>query len=291
MRVHLPSRLDVQQCCKRLLIAQDGYGLQFMPERDELGRESETLWPVHYVTITERYISAELNRHDPDKVKMTIPALDDTSSSDLHTVALPPQNAAAVRADYPIPPQAGVYYYEVEVVSRGQMGYIGIGFSTRNVNVERLPGEDSQLCATCQSALRHLPGYSTEDCAQAGNLNTRTAIMATTARPSLAAAKGNRMVQSLALVISSAAVSTLFLGKPSSSRMATGWDTSLICLLYLHIRMPVGMVKRGDLKVKEGETGQQSSTVQSSFTPPLAYRLSAREYASTLVKILSSLIY
>lgn len=51
------------------------------------------------------------------------------------------QDAAAVRADVPIPHQAGVYYYEVEVISRGQKGYIGIGFSTKNVSLERLPGE------------------------------------------------------------------------------------------------------------------------------------------------------
>lgn len=40
-RVSLPSRLDAAHCCKRLLISQDGYGLQYMPERDEHGRESE----------------------------------------------------------------------------------------------------------------------------------------------------------------------------------------------------------------------------------------------------------
>lgn len=52
-----------------------------------------------------------------------------------------PQNAASVRADQPIPSQAGVYYFEVEVVSRGQKGYIGIGFSTRSVELARMPGE------------------------------------------------------------------------------------------------------------------------------------------------------
>ena len=51
------------------------------------------------------------------------------------------QDAASVRADHPIPAQAGVYYFEVEVISRGQKGYIGIGFSTRSVHLARLPGE------------------------------------------------------------------------------------------------------------------------------------------------------
>jgi len=53
------------------------------------------------------------------------------------------QNAASVRADAPIPPQTGVYYYEVEIISRGQKGYIGIGFTTRAVNLERLPGQST----------------------------------------------------------------------------------------------------------------------------------------------------
>ena len=49
-----------------------------------------------------------------------------------------------MRADYPIPPQAGIYYFEVEIVSKGQKGYIGIGFSSRAVDLERLPG----MCST-----------------------------------------------------------------------------------------------------------------------------------------------
>lgn len=54
------------------------------------------------------------------------------------------QDAASVRADQPIPPQAGVYYFEVTVISRGQKGYIGVGFSTRNVDLERLPGWNTE---------------------------------------------------------------------------------------------------------------------------------------------------
>lgn len=54
------------------------------------------------------------------------------------------QDAAAVRADYPIPPQAGIYYFEVEIVSKGQKGYIGIGFSSRAVDLERLPGKHAR---------------------------------------------------------------------------------------------------------------------------------------------------
>ncbi|KAJ3050020.1 hypothetical protein HK097_009001, partial [Rhizophlyctis rosea] len=53
-------------------------------------------------------------------------------------------DAAAVRANTPIPPQCGIYYFETTIVSKGRDGYIGIGFCTRSVALGRLPGwEDS----------------------------------------------------------------------------------------------------------------------------------------------------
>ncbi|KAK4052488.1 hypothetical protein OIV83_002290 [Microbotryomycetes sp. JL201] len=50
------------------------------------------------------------------------------------------RDAAAVRADRPIPPQCGVYYFEVEIVDKGLSGYIGVGFSHPTVSLSRLPG-------------------------------------------------------------------------------------------------------------------------------------------------------
>ena len=41
-RIPLPSRLDVKQCCKRLLVTGDTK-VQFVPERDEQGRESKSV--------------------------------------------------------------------------------------------------------------------------------------------------------------------------------------------------------------------------------------------------------
>lgn len=49
-------------------------------------------------------------------------------------------DAAAVRANARMPPQAGIYYYEVKIVSKGRDGYIGIGFCGQTVSVSRLPG-------------------------------------------------------------------------------------------------------------------------------------------------------
>jgi hypothetical protein len=67
--------------------------------------------------------------------------------------------AAAVRADHPMSPRCGIYYYEVTILSRGKEGYvrpgrrrridtdpddysssIGVGFSSYAVSLTRLPG-------------------------------------------------------------------------------------------------------------------------------------------------------
>ncbi|KDQ19805.1 hypothetical protein BOTBODRAFT_378313 [Botryobasidium botryosum FD-172 SS1] len=50
------------------------------------------------------------------------------------------REAAAVRADNPIPPACGIYYYEVEILNKGVKGHIGIGFGTKGVQLNRLPG-------------------------------------------------------------------------------------------------------------------------------------------------------
>lgn len=68
--------------------------------------------------------------------------------------------AAATRADHPMPPQCGIYYYEVTIVAKGKEGLviasgyvglvlmrcsmigsmIGVGFSGPKASLERLPG-------------------------------------------------------------------------------------------------------------------------------------------------------
>ncbi|CAB4384715.1 SPRY-domain-containing protein [Rhizophagus irregularis] len=48
--------------------------------------------------------------------------------------------AAAVRADYPLPVEAGLFYFEVYIVNQGLEGLIGIGLSEPNVNLNGQPG-------------------------------------------------------------------------------------------------------------------------------------------------------
>ncbi|CAG8465491.1 2339_t:CDS:2 [Ambispora gerdemannii] len=53
-------------------------------------------------------------------------------------------DAAAIRANYPIPPQCGVFYFEVDIINKGKEGFIGIGFCGKNVQLMRLPGWELQ---------------------------------------------------------------------------------------------------------------------------------------------------
>lgn len=48
--------------------------------------------------------------------------------------------AAAARSDHPMPPQCGIYYFEVNIISKGKEGMIGVGFSGANASLEKLPG-------------------------------------------------------------------------------------------------------------------------------------------------------
>jgi Ran-binding protein 9/10 len=48
--------------------------------------------------------------------------------------------AASVRADYPMSPACGIYYFEVTVKSKNKDCAIAVGFSTAQASLERLPG-------------------------------------------------------------------------------------------------------------------------------------------------------
>ncbi|MCJ1476409.1 hypothetical protein MMC13_005075 [Lambiella insularis] len=81
--------------------------------------------------------------------------------------------AAAARADHPMPPQCGIYYYEVEIIQKGKEGMIGIGFSGAKVSLEKLPGwehdswayhGDDGMTFCCQSTgKKYGPTFTTGD--------------------------------------------------------------------------------------------------------------------------------
>lgn len=48
---------------------------------------------------------------------------------------------SAVRSNFPFRPQCGLFYFEVEIISKGVDGHIGIGFCWSNSTLDRLPGK------------------------------------------------------------------------------------------------------------------------------------------------------
>lgn len=50
-------------------------------------------------------------------------------------------HAALVRSNFPMRPQCGIFYYEMKVLSKGDDGFIGIGFCCSSNKLERLPGK------------------------------------------------------------------------------------------------------------------------------------------------------
>lgn len=50
-------------------------------------------------------------------------------------------HAASVRANFPIRRQCGIYYFEMKVLSKGEDGFIGIGFCSGKNGLDRLPGK------------------------------------------------------------------------------------------------------------------------------------------------------
>lgn len=52
--------------------------------------------------------------------------------------------AASVRTAHPIPAACGLYYFEVKIISKGKNGYMGIGLTTQQFRMNRLPGWDKQ---------------------------------------------------------------------------------------------------------------------------------------------------
>ncbi|RHZ83265.1 hypothetical protein Glove_99g165 [Diversispora epigaea] len=49
-------------------------------------------------------------------------------------------DAASIRTDHPIPRKAGLFYYEIDIMNKGDKGFIGLGLGLKNVLLDKMPG-------------------------------------------------------------------------------------------------------------------------------------------------------
>lgn len=81
--------------------------------------------------------------------------------------------AASVRADFPMSPACGLYYFEVTVNSKSKDTAIAVGFSTSEASLERLPGwethswgyhgDDGKMFSGEHSGRNYGPTFSAND--------------------------------------------------------------------------------------------------------------------------------
>ena len=74
--------------------------------------------------------------------------------------------AAAARTDFPMPPQCGVYYYEVSILSKGKEGSVEAPFSIYLSNEDRMIGVGF---SSAKASLDKLPGWELESWAYHGD--------------------------------------------------------------------------------------------------------------------------
>ncbi|KAF7509770.1 hypothetical protein GJ744_007465 [Endocarpon pusillum] len=141
-------------------------------------REAASAHPSNGVSLSTSSSNANLHRMAPSHRGMTYDIIENAPpSEDDNLVPLPsrwndmdkypgldllqdgteirysgPSNkmeleAAAARADHPMSPQCGIYYFEVEIKNKSKDGMIAVGFSNHRASLERLPGWESESWA------------------------------------------------------------------------------------------------------------------------------------------------
>lgn len=96
-------------------------------------------------------------------------------------------DVAAIRANHCMPPQSGLFYFEVKIISKGREGLIGIGFCTKSVKLSRHPGwenhswgyhgDDGNSFCCSGTGTPYGPTFTTDDVIGCGvNFRTNTAF-------------------------------------------------------------------------------------------------------------------
>ena len=123
------------------------------------------------------------SRWNEDDRMSGLEVLADGSEVRFNGVTKTSDEAASVRSDHPMPKEVGLYYFEVTVLSRGKDGLIGIGFSSKKVSLNRLPGweadswayhgDDGYSFACTASGKAYGPRFAAQDVIGCG-VNFRT---------------------------------------------------------------------------------------------------------------------
>ncbi|CAG8515127.1 9133_t:CDS:10 [Acaulospora morrowiae] len=117
--VALPTEWNVEDRCELLNVDSEKLKVNYIE------RKSVILWTSSHLISSIKWLSLDI-------LKKIILNNKGSGKSDV--------DAAAIRANHPIPSQCGLFYFEVHVISKGKDGYIGIGFCTKSVKLDRLPG-------------------------------------------------------------------------------------------------------------------------------------------------------
>ncbi|GET00325.1 glucose-induced degradation complex subunit VID30 [Rhizophagus clarus] len=79
----------------------------------------------------------------------------------------------SIRANYHVPPEVGLFYYEINVIDKGTRGIIGLGFCEPNIRLGGMPGwdyrsygyhgDDGQKFASSGKGSSYGPTFTTGD--------------------------------------------------------------------------------------------------------------------------------
>lgn len=177
-------------------------------EMDVVRGSPDTEFHIHEPTHYGNYPSAEYGKEDRERLRMLYPYVDQEktplprywsaqdksswlvlSNDFLHVTysgqGKNPKDAAAVRADHPIPVTCGVFYFEVLVLSNETDCCMGVGLCEKNVELNRLPGwdkcsygyhgDDGNFFCSSGSGTPYGPTFSSNDIVGCGiNLVTKS---------------------------------------------------------------------------------------------------------------------
>ncbi|KAI9007974.1 concanavalin A-like lectin/glucanase domain-containing protein [Phycomyces nitens] len=127
-------------------------------------------------TLTERLVANDLRlptAWNPDQKGEFVEMSQDHLQLSYEGIGKKDSDIAAVRANFPMRHQCGIYYFEVEIISKGVDGHIGIGFCWPSSKLNRLPGwevhswgyhgDDGHIFSGPETSRKYGPKFSTGD--------------------------------------------------------------------------------------------------------------------------------